>query len=442
MKNSLLHLLSRLLVIVTILGGSAVQAQSLNVDLAEDSIYSCLWAPITLSPIVSGQQGNLTWTWSTGDTTATVYLLPTAIGNDTIIVSVSDDATAAVAHDTIIIFVLAECVLPGDADGNGLANNFDVLPIGRSFNSVGPLRPNAHNNFIGQAAPDWGSLNSAGVDQVHSDANGDGVIEWQDFEVIEFNYFQAQSMGASGTLPSGVPFYVDFPTGPFTPGDTIKAPIILGSISNPANNIIGIAFSIDYDKSLIDSGSVRIEYTDSWLGDNDIDMATLDKDFYQKGQVDVGISRTNQIARTGYGKVGDIIVAIDDIAGKQDFLNTDIGLIHVSLLDQQGSFIEVDTDRSNIQIAMSVEKDDFSDQRLNIYPNPATGTVQFEIASLPYSGRAELVVFDQLGRMVKAEELLISNNNNSLDISQLATGIYTVNIYIKNQIFSNRLSVL
>lgn len=294
------------------LSGSIAQAQSLSVDINEDSVYSCLWASVSLSPQVSGQQGELSWTWSTGDTTDTIYLLSTTVGNDTVIVSVSD-TTGAIAHDTVVIVILPECVLPGDADGNGLANNFDVLPIGRSFSSVGPIRPNAHNNFIGQAAPDWGQLNSAGVDQVHSDANGDGVIEWQDFDVIDFNYFQAQSVGASGNLPNGIPFFVDFPTGPFNPGDTIRAPIILGSPSNPALNIMGIAFSIDYDTSLIESGSVRIEYDGSWLGSDNVDMATLDKDFYLDGQVDVGMSRVDLIAKSGYGKVGDIIVAIDDI---------------------------------------------------------------------------------------------------------------------------------
>lgn len=421
-------------------GGSTIQAQSLAVSFNEDSIYSCMWASVTLSPQVSGQQGALTWNWSTGDTTDTVYLLSTAVGNDTIIVSISD-ASGATAKDTVVVIVLPECVLPGDADGNGLANNFDVLPIGKSFSSIGPVRPNAHNNFIGQAAPDWGSLNSAGVDQVHSDANGDGLIEWQDFDVIAFNYFQAQSIGASGNLPSGVPFYVDFPAGPFNQGDTIKAPIILGSAANPAVDIIGIAFSIDYDKTLIDSGSVRIEYDGSWLGNQGVDMATLDKDFYQDGQIDVGISRVDQIARTAYGKVGDIIVAIDDIAGKAEFINAEIILSKVSLLDAQGSFVDVDTDRSNIQIALSIDESTLPIQQLSLYPNPARDQVQFSLKDLPYSGPAELLILDQLGRVVDQQNIQLKPDN-SLDVSQLPQGIYTINIYIKNQIFSNRLSVL
>lgn len=440
METSLLNLLLRALFILMMMSGLSAKGQSLMVEFAEDTIYSCQWASVTLSPSVSGQQGNVNWSWSTGDTGPTAYVLSSSIGIDTVVVSVSD-ASGGMASDTAYIFILQECVLPGDADGNGLANNFDVLPIGRSFSSVGPIRPNAHNNFIGQAAPDWGSLNSAGVDQVHSDANGDGLVEWQDFDVIDFNYFQPQFTGASGNLPNGVPFYVDFPPGPFNPGDTIKAPIILGSAANPASNIIGIAFSIVYDNTLIDSASVRIEYDGSWLGDAGVDMVGLDKDFYQAGQVDIGISRLDQQARSSYGKVGDIIVAIDDIAGKGEMLDMEIALANVSLLDAQGTFLPVDTDRSNVQIALNLEQELAAIKSLTLFPNPAQGSVQFRLDENLLSGPAELRIFDQLGRQVMSKNLLLSNDN-SLDISRLSKGVYTINIYAKNKIYSNRLSVL
>ncbi|MEL6843037.1 MAG: hypothetical protein AAFP02_07460, partial [Bacteroidota bacterium] len=265
MKTSLLVSVRFIALALLVASSSVLQAQSISVDFSEDTVYSCLWASVTLNPAVSGGQGDLSWNWNTGDTTQTIYLLSTTVGESMIVLSVSDTA-GNTASDSVLVIVLQECVLPGDADGTGLANNFDVLPIGRSFSSVGPVRPNAHTNFIGQAAHDWGTLNSAGVDQVHSDADGDGIVDWNDFAVIDLNYTQAQSSGSSGILPAGVPFYVDFPSGPYNSGDTIRAPIILGTATNPASNIIGIAFSINYDKSLIDSASVRIEYDGSWLG--------------------------------------------------------------------------------------------------------------------------------------------------------------------------------
>ncbi|MEM6348586.1 MAG: hypothetical protein AAF927_32180, partial [Bacteroidota bacterium] len=105
MKASLLKNFTLPLLVFAMLGGSLAQAQSLSVNINEDSVYSCMWASVTLTPQLSGQQGTVNWNWSTGDTTATIYLLSTTVGNDTVVVSVSD-TTGAVAHDTVVIIVL------------------------------------------------------------------------------------------------------------------------------------------------------------------------------------------------------------------------------------------------------------------------------------------------------------------------------------------------
>src|SRR5690606_10573796 len=74
----------------------------------------------------------------------------------------------------------------------------------------------------------------------------------------------------------------------------------------------------------------------------------------------------------------------------------------------------------NIQENLSI--DDFSKNILNIYPNPTTSMINIQT----YSGIQNITVYNQLGQLV------ISQKETQIDLSDTAPGIYIVQIHFEN----------
>jgi len=222
---------------------------------------------------------------------------------------------------------LPRLVFPGDANHDQIVNNQDLLPIGIHFGQTGATRANPSNSWIGQRADDWNLTQANGRDVKHADCNGDGTVNGSDTLAINQNYGLTHNSWRDvngGTTQ----IRFDMPTSQLNPGDTVHIPIELGTVDTMASNIYGIAFSIQYDKMLIDSASVRVDYTSSWLGTKNVDLLTLDKDFFDQGQLDLALVRTNQQNRSGFGMIADLIVVISDDLAKREIpfpLNLRVG---------------------------------------------------------------------------------------------------------------------
>ncbi len=78
-------------------------------------------------------------------------------------------------------------VYPGDLNNDGIANHIDALYWGLVDGNTGTARQNASTDWTGQFSTDWaGELH--GVNYKYQDANGDGIVNDLDVDVIEANY--------------------------------------------------------------------------------------------------------------------------------------------------------------------------------------------------------------------------------------------------------------
>ena len=103
------------------------------------------------------------------------------------------DTCGNVVIDSIEIGEMANCVWPGDMNYDGVVNYLDFLSFGPDYNKTGPPRENASCDWIGQAAEDWLHTDTTGVNDKHSDANGDNIVSRADLEVIVKNYNKVHS---------------------------------------------------------------------------------------------------------------------------------------------------------------------------------------------------------------------------------------------------------
>ncbi len=83
---------------------------------------------------------------------------------------------------------ISNVVLPGNFDNNAIVNGKDLLYWGLAYGYTGPPRDSATTDWIPQYnIKDWND-SIDGVNSKHQDANGDGIVDMLDLEILEDNY--------------------------------------------------------------------------------------------------------------------------------------------------------------------------------------------------------------------------------------------------------------
>lgn len=330
--------------------------------------------------------------------------------------------------DTTIVYITTtSCVWPGDTDYDGVANNFDLLPIGLHHSATGTTRNNASINYTCQPSLDWGTgvTSHPAVDIKNVDTDGNGTINDLDTNAIVANWSLTHARSGSLGSPSGADIYID--TATVNPGDTVSLPIVLGTNAVPTSGY-GVAFTINYDPAGVDSGSVSIDYSNSWLGTVGTNMIGIHKDFPNVGMVEVGMTRIDHTPISGGGTIGYINLTIkDDVLPRSNSLRLDFNISNVRFIDYQGNIIPTNPLPSQIlveQVETNTNSIQAKSNRIAAFPNPTTG-------HLNITSTDELLesiqITDLTGRIV-LETQNINQQRQTVDLSQLPVGIYTVTI--------------
>lgn len=325
-------------------------------------------------------------------------------------------------------------VYPGDANHDQIANNFDLLPLGLHFGKTGPARVNPTINWVAQEATGWGdSLISTGVDIKHADCNGDGVIDMDDSLAINVNYFQTHNANkGSQRSIDGIPLYLGMPTSPINPGDTVKIPVMFGTVDTPAVNVYGIAFSIEYDSAIVEQGLSGVVYDSSWLGTKNVDMLTFHRDLDSLSQIDMALTRNDKMNATGVGKIADIIVVIDDdiyktqlpfILSFKDIYVIDVDEVPLDIDDKQGIAVVEEVDTTNTD-GINPELN----RNLSVYPNPTDGELVIEFKNHLITG---IMIRDLRGKAI-AEKDILPTTRTGISLAQLPIGMYFIEVRTKD----------
>lgn len=331
-----------------------------------------------------------------------------------------------ICDTTIIHLRVASCVWPGDTDNDGIANNFDLLPIGQHYGTTGYNRDNASTNYTCQPSLNWGASISGmpAVDLKHVDTDGNATINGNDTNAIILNWAQTHLKNNMNFL-TGVDIYVD--TATIAPGDTVRLPIVLGTTAVP--NGYGIAFTINYDPIGIDTGTVSMDFNNSWLGTINSDMIGIHKDFYYQGQTEVALTRIDQIPVTGHGAIAHINFTIkDDVLPKSTAIRFDFNITNIRLIDPSGTIIPVTGVPTQVLVTdavTSVEQPSLKgNSKINAFPNPTTGQLQIQ-SSIEKIETVSL--YNLTGNLVYQKEN-IQRLSSSIDLSDLPVGVYMATV--------------
>lgn len=399
-----------------------LRAANLQVSFPEDTVLACQGTIVHLQPVVTGASGPVQYSWNSGATTPNLQIIPTT---GTYVFWVDVTADGITVRGTVVVIALQECVWPGDANGDAIANNFDLLTIGRSYQATGGLRPRAHLNWIAQPAPSWTHTFANGVNYVHSDVDGNGLVDAQDTVGILHNYLVPQSGGSSGA-GQGIPLFLQNPGGQINAGDSVVIPLILGTASQPANGVYGLALSLDYSAIGLPVKSIRVDFSQGWLGQPGQDLISISKDFRQSGQFDLAVTRTDLTDRAGYGLIASIIITVDDVAGKVEGIELiELSLGHLRANNAAGQALAIASAPVSFSIVMSNEE--IKAHSVKIMPDWNNDKVRLEWAA-NLNPSSQIQIFSTDGKTFPTRVSFINTQTVLLHSETWPSGLLLVGI--------------
>lgn len=327
------------------------------------------------------------------------------------------------------------CVWPGDANNDGIANTDDILSIGVLFGTSGPAREDMSIAWYAHAADTWVDPIIGGDENKYTDCNGDGTINDDDTTAVSVNYSLEHPVFILKTSGGEIPLFIDAPETELPLGPN-SLPVVLGDAISFPDAIYGLRFTITYESEHIESSSVSFGYMDSWFG-SDAELIRFRKNNTDVNKLDVAIVRNNQLNVAGNGQIGTLnFVVIDNIAGATEtgtatFAITDVRAIDLDWneLAVQGGAVVVETEETT-----GIQNQDKN--LISIYPNPASGNtlhLQGDLNNLEH-----VSIKDITGKtVIEFNAAQITNGN--ISITTLPAGTYILEMISNENIATEKL---
>lgn len=331
-------------------------------------------------------------------------------------------------------------VWPGDANNSGKATNVDLLYLAKGFGTFGPQRAGIDSTWAPYQAQPWNEvLPNSNINYAHLDSDGDGDIDTTDADIIQINYNLennqvTQDSFQIGTVGVNPPLYLDVEGNSASPNQTLSIPIILGDTMSPVFNILGLAFTIDYDETNIDPNSVSFTPNQAFLGSDNNTLLSVQFNDPLNGLIEIAVSRTQFGNVSGSGTVGWLNLVIEgDIFDPKVSFET----LRIMILDDQLNET-IAVGRSNdLDISTSIHQA-IKDAAVLIHPNPTRN--QLFIESQDYKIQS-IKLYNNLGQVAFEQEFSIFQNRRDIQLPDLPIGIYYISIQTPQGIIGEKLQI-
>jgi len=348
--------------------------------------------------------------------------------------------TDALSLATASLPASTDYVLPGDANGDGKANAYDLLYLSKGYGQSGSPRPEASSDWAPQYAPNWLLETQDGINYKHFDGNGDGAVNESDQQPLEMHYQPLGSYSPMPPAPNTPQIYVQFDqdTLYIDPNDPlslqITANVLLGTPNQPVENLRGIACALKYPEFVAHDPSMH--YDSSFLG-NYSSVLHMGRDYHAQHQFDLAVSQKTNTGASGYGKLAEIAFRADyiiiiDIIDREasQILPFVIPVESIKALDASGQFlpistpIEVDTLWIKVNTTTTSTSAAAAEKTIRLSPNPASHNTLLETGSLDVR---QIRIHNSLGQVVLTQ-VPSGKDQTLLDLTTLEPGIYQLQL--------------
>ncbi|MCC6369748.1 MAG: T9SS type A sorting domain-containing protein [Bacteroidia bacterium] len=379
--------------------------------------------------------GGSTYTWNTGANTSTLNVLPTASTNYTVTASHATNSCTSTSTLALTVFTNCAIVWPGDANRDGVVNNSDVFELGLASGATGSARSGASISWAGQFANAWSGNVSTGWNKCHADCNGDGTVNNGDTLAIYNNYASTHAFRSSGSAANPdlilVPQQSEVYGGMWNVID-----IVLGDASNPVSQLYGAAFDLDFDKSMVQSDSVKMVYTSSFLNASNQNIQ-FRKPSFTNGKLYAASVRTDATDVNGNGKIGELWFKLN--TGIADNSSFNFGISAGKKVSANGSMGVLTTSGAmNMNVSnngVGIKSNVLSASMVSMYPNPAKD----KLVLVNTSGQTiSYTLVDITGRKIAMGTF---TGNSTLDVSNFDAGTYFIVFEAVNGRITNKLLI-
>ncbi|MEL6864079.1 MAG: T9SS type A sorting domain-containing protein, partial [Bacteroidota bacterium] len=357
-----------------------------------------------------------------------------------------DMEVEAMPNSSVDTFCVAECVWSGDANNDGTVDIQDLLPIGYCVGEVGRDRPNGSTEWFGQYSSNWnGRISQTQVNLKYVDTNGDGFITAADTTALSQHYGFTHNLTPSpDPVSSNLPlFFVPQSPGPYNPGDLVLVDIVLGNQAQPALDMSGLTFIMNYNNAIVEPGTFEVNFDgDNWMAYNS-PMLNMSK-YPFEGRVEVGYTRTSGVTASGFGKIGSLnFIVVDDlIDGLKvvDTIQTQINVPSPAIMNSLGIYEGLAPYYLDIPITLP-GKDPFGirEDDLLVFPNPTE-----DILNVHVNGKneiREIYIYTLTGQRMFASGRLYTKNTQ-IDMSHFGPGMYLVNAITDKGVITKKVEVM
>ncbi|NND07899.1 MAG: T9SS type A sorting domain-containing protein [Saprospiraceae bacterium] len=331
--------------------------------------------------------------------------------------------TQVLVQDIEIIENCYDCVWPGDHNNDGMVDVQDAVVLATNLGFTGPARDHLDDTpfWFGELGHDWPQSFAYGTENLkYADGNGDGMVTLSDLEAINQYYEFAHGLVATPPSPiHATTLNLDLLTPEVQPGEWAIVEVSLGSPSAQVDAMLGLNFSFEVSGRYVDSSSVQFNISKNGIFtplNSVVAWAKSPRD----GRIDVGIGKTDREPITGHGVLGEIrFIVEEDLNGfrsLKDLLDIPISITRIGLLGISGDIASLPTVRQRISLAMKQPATNIS-----LYPNPTGNLIHLTQPIGAYE------IFDLQGTRILTGNLT-SQSFGSIDVSNLATGIYMLRI--------------
>lgn len=334
-------------------------------------------------------------------------------------------------------------MLPGDANNDGAANQFDLLPIGVAFGMEGFPRPGATPFWQPQFFEPWAqNLPVSNLNLGFVDSNGNGIIDSLDLDAIAFNFDSTQNTSQPPPQPYLLPdtcftcakpdLLITFDRDTAFVTDTFFALITLRFPPNvpPTAGALGIAFDLSFDPEYMQDSLVRV-FPDTVPGDLMFVTATSTlarawRSAPPAGSIGFGASGKGSNAFFTTRPLGVVSIVVDDMIIRTSdtsapfWINASNMLI-INQLEQVVCFGQVLADTILLFDPVDPAKETTGQlPAISLQPNPAGDWL--EVVS-PLAGLRALQLHDTQGKLVFFEKC-DGSHSHRFSTAQLPGGIY------------------
>jgi len=343
-------------------------------------------------------------------------------------------------------------VYPGDVDNNGVVDNLDVLYMGYAYGQTGPSRINLKTEFTIQFVPLLWSMNFPdGINFAFADADGSGQVDHLDLLTLYANYGQTQAITEDTEYYSGISgnhTSIRFDKNALPPaisqGSQFEIPILLGDENIPAENINGIAFSLEYNSELIKE--ISLEFDDnSWITEDGGAFAFQSPILNDGEKIDAALSRYGNYPLSGLGRIGKINIIVEDdlisLLPSGDSATVVVQLTNLKL--KNGAFwdLPVVSDSLSMMIyhpdALVTNAYLPGKEELKIFPNPTRDLLNI---FSPVEVRS-IEIFDLSGKLLYKKEGIFQKQFELSNLSALPKGIHFLKVFMKGGIITKRIII-